>query len=422
MYKNGASDQFGNHHRILILPVISKVVEKIVHNRSIHYLSEGKLLSERQFVFCVKRSTELAVTLLCDNIRKNEDSELCVFIDFSKAFDTISHAKLLQKLNAYGIRNVKFEWFSDYLVNRKQLVNYNNTLSESALVTCGVPQCSILGPLLFIIFVNDIVDVLRNSHIIEYADEIVIQVAGNDIEINKSYLSDYLNLLAEWFKEKELILSLKKGKTKAMIFRTAKRLAMLNRGLKVKYQHHTVNLTTSNRYVGVDIDPSLTFNGNFMASHKKATGRLHLLNKLWIQLDTKAAVTIYKSLIIPVLANSSVLSIFDNKLRGNRLKSIDSRATRIVNKHAYPAHTVTLPSIALIKNKHACMFVRKYTDGKLCENFAEYFSLLSNDKGTRNNSVSLNLPSVRTEFSKRYIFSQTLCFFFQCFVTLILRF
>ena len=136
--KNGASDQFGNYHPISILPVISKVVEIIIQNRLVDYLSDGKLLSKRQFGFRVKRSTELAITLLCDNIRKNADSKLltgCVFIDFSKAFDTISHAYLLRKLNAYGIPNIVFEWFLDYLFNRKQLVSYNNTLSESGLLT-----------------------------------------------------------------------------------------------------------------------------------------------------------------------------------------------------------------------------------------------------------------------------------------------
>ena len=216
LYKNGATDQFGNYCPILILFVISKVVEKIVHNWLVGYLSENKLLSKCQFGFRAKRSTELVVTLLCDDIRKNPDSKLltgCVFIDFSKAFGTISHAKLFQKLNAYGIRNVEFDWFSNYLFNRKQLVNYNNTLFESSL-----PQESILGPLSFIIFVNDIVDVLRNSGIIKYANDTVLYVASNNIEIIESHLSDDLNLLAELFKENELILNLKKGKTEAMVF------------------------------------------------------------------------------------------------------------------------------------------------------------------------------------------------------------
>ena len=148
-------------------------------------------------------------------------------------------------------------------------------------------------------FICYIYFILKNSLIIKFADDTVLNVAGNDIETIKSHVPDDLNLLAEWFKEIELILNLKKGKTEAMIFGTAKRLAMLYRGLKVKYQHHNVKITTSYRYLGVDIGPTLT-------SNKNATDRLHLLNKLRFQLDTKAAVTINKSLIIPVLTYSSV--------------------------------------------------------------------------------------------------------------------
>ena len=186
-----------------------------------------------------------------------------------------------------------------------------------------------------------------------------------------------------------------------MIFGTTKRLTMLNPGLKVEHQHHTVNITTSYRYLVVDIDPSLTFDGYFMTSFKKTTGRLHLLNKLRFHLDTKAAVTIYKSLIIPVLTNCSVLYIFDNSQRADRLKSIASNTTRTLNKHTDQARAVSLPSITSIKKKHTRMFVRKCTDGKLCENFAEYFSFLSYEKRTRNNSIILNLPFVRTELLKR---------------------
>ena len=140
-----------------------------------------------------------------------------------------------------------------------------------------------------------------------------------------------------------------------------------------------------------------------MTSYKRATDCVHLLNKLWFQLDTKAAVSIYKSLIIPVFISFSVLSIFDNKSRANRLKSIDSRATRVVNIHVDQAHAVSLPSIASIKKRYACLFVHKCIDGELCEKFAEYFSLLSHEKRTRNNSISLNWPSVRTEFLKRSV-------------------
>ena len=128
-----------------------------------------------------------------------------------------------------------------------------------------------------------------------------------------------------------------------------------------------------------------------MTSYKKTTGRLHWLNRLLFQLVTKTAATIYKPLIILVFTYCSVLSIFDNKSRADHLKSIDSGATRIVNRHVAQVHSFSLPSIASIEKKHACLFVRECIDWKLCENFAEYFSLQ-------------NLPSVRTEFSKRSVY------------------
>ena len=131
--------------------MISKVVEKTVHNKFADYLSESKLVPMRQFGLRAKRSTQLAVTLIWKNICKNGTSKLftgCVFIDFSKVFDTISHGKILQKLNEYGIRNIESELFLDYLFNRKQLMNYNNILSQSSLVTCGISEGFILGPLL----------------------------------------------------------------------------------------------------------------------------------------------------------------------------------------------------------------------------------------------------------------------------------
>ena len=149
----------------------------------------------------------------------------------------------------------------------------------------------------------------------------------------------------------------------------------------------------------VYIDPS--FQRLF---HKNTTGRLHFLNKLRFQLDTKAAVAIYKLLIIPVLTYCSVLSSFGNKSRADRINSVDSRATRIVNRHADQAHAVTLPSIASIKKKHARTFARKCIDAKLCEHLAEYFSLLNH----KNNSISLNLLSVRIEFSRRSVYFQVL--------------
>ena len=139
------------------------------------------------------------------------------------------------KLSAYGIRSTELEWFTDYLFHRNQIVSFNSVLSTPQPVTCGVPQGSILGPLLFIIFANDIVDVLKRSRIIKYADDTVLYVPGKTIEIIETHLNEDLMNLSYWFEENELILNLKKGKTEAMVFGTAKRLSLSNRDIVIKY-------------------------------------------------------------------------------------------------------------------------------------------------------------------------------------------
>ena len=144
------------------MAVVSKIIEKIVHKRLTEFLNKHNLLSKQQFDFISKRSkqsTELAATLFTDNIRKSVDDKMLVgsvFIDFSKAFDSLLHSKLLHKLPAYGITGIEFQWFTNYIFNRKHIVSYNDQPSKMSSITCGVPQGSILGPLLLVIFVNNI--------------------------------------------------------------------------------------------------------------------------------------------------------------------------------------------------------------------------------------------------------------------------
>ena len=159
------------------MPFISKIIEKAVHRQLITYFDQGSLLSHFQFGFRPKLSTELAATYLLDNIRKNVDDDKlvgAVFIDVRKAFNTISHSKLLEKLPKYEIDRREYAWFEGYLFARKAVVSYNNCVSDEQELYSGVPQGSIFGPLLFIISFNDITDAIRHSRIVKYADYKVI--------------------------------------------------------------------------------------------------------------------------------------------------------------------------------------------------------------------------------------------------------
>ena len=260
VYKSGTHSNLDNYRPISILPVLSKIIEKIVHRQLMSFLDKNSLLSEFQFGFRRGLSTELATTLLLDDIRREVDSGKlvgAVFIDLSKAFDTISHAKLLDKLSRYGINDGELEWFKDYLFSRKAVVSYNNCLSEVHEIYSGVPQGSILGPLLFLVFFNDITDVVNHSKVIKYADDTVLYVADKQTQSIQAKLDKDMESIAGWLKENELIINLKKGKTESLLFGTAKRRSMQTEPLEVSVPcptRTTITSTSDYKYLGVHVD------------------------------------------------------------------------------------------------------------------------------------------------------------------------
>ena len=158
LFKSGDKNNTDNYRPISVLPTLSKLLEKAVHNQLSQYLEGNDLLNMFQFGYRDKRSTQLATTLLVDEIREAAEKGQLVgalFLDLSKAFDTISHDVILEKLKRYGVFEIELDWFKDYLFMRSQQVEVGNQKSKSHSVFSGVPQGSILGPLLFLVFFND---------------------------------------------------------------------------------------------------------------------------------------------------------------------------------------------------------------------------------------------------------------------------
>ena len=403
IHKSGAHSNPDNYRPISVLPVISKIIEKVIHHQLITFLDKNHLLTKFQFGFRPKLSTEYAATILLDSIRNNFDKGKlvgAVFVDLSKAFDTVSHSMLLDKLPLYGVHDKQLEWFKDYLFLRKAQVACNGCLSKENTLLTGVPQGSILGPLLFLILFNDAVDVIEHSSILKYADDTVLYVADKDIQCIKAKLSKDMGCLADWLRINELVLNLKKGKTESLLFGTPQRIAKQTEPFEIKMSHQTViNNTSEYKYLGVRVDSSLNLNSNFHTCLKKTSGRLRLLAKIRSYLDQATAVAIYHSMILPTFTYCGILQLKYTNTQLSRLSSLHLRALKIIFGDARPNQELT--SVVNANKSRACKLVRKCLDKDTCEQFQNYFTLREHEKQTRGNKSTLELPKIKTEYARK---------------------
>lgn len=270
IHKAGDAKDPANYRPISLLTGLSKILEKVVNKRLLTYLENKNLLSDNQYGFRLGRSTEDAVTNLGDYITHNLDQgRACtgIFLDLAKAFDTISRKILIRKLSYLGIRGTALDWFSSYLNNRTQRVVLDGQCSDPATVNFGVPQGSVLGPTLFIIYINDLCSTtLPQAKIFTYADDTAIVFHGKTWEELQACVENGLQVVANWLQNNLLTLNIKK--TKAINFAVSKRSApRVNMNLRL----HSCNSNNSCctcphleqadclKYLGIHLDNRLNW-------------------------------------------------------------------------------------------------------------------------------------------------------------------
>ena len=213
IHKKGAKNILNNYRPIASLPYMSKIYEKAMANRLFSFLNKFSLISEHQFGFQKKKSTSDALISFIEKnyvALNNRKNAMNVFLDLSKAFDTVDHSILINKLHFYGIRGLPLSWFRSYLNNRVQYVSIGSSKSSEKYIKIGVPQGSILGPILFLIFINDLPRVSNELSYTLFADDTTLTYSHSNYPYLLNSLNVELELINSWTKSNKLTVNVLK--------------------------------------------------------------------------------------------------------------------------------------------------------------------------------------------------------------------
>ena len=314
------------------------MIERAVYNQIVYHLETYGLLDGRQHGFRRDHSTSSAIHTLVQDMYASIDNRMtmaCVFIDYSKAFDTLDHDIFCKKLKYYGIGEKVISWCKFYLTHRKQTVKNGNFKSDLADITCGVPQGSILGPLFFIMYVNDVIPLFNNGgpKILLYADDTVLYYSHKNPEVLFTKMNDALKDIWKWCKMNRL--SINTNKTKYIVVDPYNNVDILSNRFNLVLGDASLERVTSYNYLGVLIDDKLTFNAFLKEKCRKINLRVYQLGKMRKYIDSGVANTIYKQAIVPLFDYADFLIDSGPKYFRDRLTNLHEKAVMIIDCNAH---------------------------------------------------------------------------------------
>ena len=305
--------------------VLCKTLEHIVHSHIINHLEQQNILTDQQHGFRKKRSCETQLVKTVNDLVKtlNEKGQTdAILLDFSKAFDKVCHRKLLLKLSFYGVKNNLLSWIEDFLSNRTQKVLVRGVESPEGKVTSGVPQGSVLGPLLFLVYINDISLAITSSEISLFADDALLYKSIKSIKDARDLQSD-LNRLTQW----EQDWSMEFNADKCKVLRFTNKL----KKTEATYSIHgyDLELVKSAKYLGVILDSKLTFNKHITTTSAKAQNCRHFLQRNLRICDKEVKLQCYKTFVRPIIEYASIVWDPVGNLKLNRhIESVQRKSAR----------------------------------------------------------------------------------------------
>ena len=378
VYKSNERNNISNYRPISILSYFSKFFEKVMYNRLYGFLAEFSIIAKSQFGFRKNHSTYMPLILLHSRIAEAMDQGkyiIGVFLDLAKAFDTVNHEILLRKLEHYGVRGVTLRWFKDYLNNRMQNVVYSSVSSSAVQVTCGVPQGSVLGPLLFLIYINDICAASHFFEFVLFADDTNLFAAGDNLDDLFNNINHNLSAVYNWFCSNKLSLNI--SKTNYMLFHHINKVICSDAQLYIN--NVSIKRVSSCKFLGVLLDEHLTLKDHINCITSKVAKNCGILSRLRQFIDVNVSLMLYYALIYPYLSYCNIVWASNYPTRLKSLRVLQKRIVRIIF-HLPPSSSCrskmvdnNLLSVSQINTFLISIFMYKYDNHMLPSSFEDFF-------------------------------------------------
>ena len=339
--EKGSHLDCNNYRPISLLSNLNKIVEKLMHERLYAFLSKNKCFYDLQFGFRNGHSTDHALIDLTEDIRDALDANkfaVGVFIDLQKAFDTVDHDILVKKLEHYGVRGVSNNWFKSYLSNRKQFVTISQVNSDFQHMELGVPQGSVLGPLLFLLYINDLHSTIKFCSTRHFADDTNLLIKNKSLKQLKKHLNFDLRQLVSWLKSNKI--SLNTSKTETLIFRHPNKV--INYDLKVKMQGKRLYPSKYVKYLGILIDPHLNWSHHTDLLAPKLSRAIGMLSKIRHFVPIDILRNIYFGIFSSILMYGAQIWGQCHNNHVKRVIKLQEKAIRIINFAEYHQPTSNL--------------------------------------------------------------------------------
>jgi hypothetical protein len=412
IYKGkGNVDQPVNYRPISVLGFISKIMEKLVQCQLMYFMVNHHFITLDQYAYRKFHSTTNCLHTTIDEWLQNIDDKLLTgvcFLDIAKCFDTINHDLLLQKLAKYGINNTELHWFTSYLCNRSQSVYYKNELAPPVNVSIGVPQGSTLGPLLFMVFVNDLSLHVNDASCTMYADDTIIHVNDNDVFGVSEKLNDAMSVVSQWYSANRLVLNV--DKSNAMLVGRNIDVEQRNQ-LSIYIGNSEIENVQCTKYLGVYIDEQLKFDIHINDLVKRLSAKISWLSRLRLIVPKSILILTYKSYIQPIFDYACTVWGCTN-VNVNEIQRLQNRAARIICSNFDIINTRGIDLVHELQwqsvSQRIEYFIAVQMHNCIYGNAPDYLvnsvvmACESNDVNTRSNdTMNVQVPFCKSDFFKK---------------------